>query len=118
MHCLWETPSTVALRRALIRAPELLARVCLDSPGSVPCLMTYDPDHVYVEIVAGELVVTRLDASLLQPIIRYNTHDPCGRVDRERGIELLAELDPGLARALPEPLIWLYDRAAPTGGGS
>jgi phenylacetate-coenzyme A ligase PaaK-like adenylate-forming protein len=112
MHCLWETPSTIALRRALLRAPEQLDRVCLAAPPSAPCLMTYDPDHLHVEIVAGELVITRLDETLLQPIIRYNTHDPCGHVDRERARELLADLAPELAPQLPDPLIWLYDRAA------
>jgi hypothetical protein len=115
MHCLWETPSTIALRRALLRTPEQLARVCLEPPEAVPCLMTYDPDHTYVEIIAGELVVTRLDDTLLQPIIRYNTHDPCGHVDRERAIEFLADVAPELARQLPDPLIWLHDRTAATG---
>jgi phenylacetate-CoA ligase len=115
MHCLWETPSTVALRRVLIRAPEQLARICLGAPAAVPCLMTYDPEHLYVEIVAGELVVTRLDETLLQPLIRYNTHDPCGYVDRERALEFLADVAPELAQRLPDPLIWLSDRTTVTG---
>ena len=77
MHLMWETPATVMVRRVLERSG--LRRV--GSP--YPCLMTYDPEHLHVEIIDGELVLSKLDPDALQPIIRYNSHDPCEPVDLE-----------------------------------
>lgn len=110
MHILWETPTTVLLRRLLARDPAQLAGVCAGTPGSLPCVMTWDPEHVHVEIVAGELILTRLEPDLLQPVIRYNTHDRCGHVDLERAIQCLMDAHLEAPIALPERLIWLDSR--------
>jgi hypothetical protein len=109
-HLLWETPSTVALRRALIRDPNARDLVCPGAPANTPSLMSYDPEHLLVECVAGELVLTRLDSTHVQPIIRYNSHDRCGWVDRVRAAEFLAATNPHLASRLPEQLVWVAGR--------
>jgi phenylacetate-CoA ligase len=108
VHILWETPATAVLRRALAQDGARLAAVCPGNPRSLPCIMTYDPEHVFVETIGGELILTRLDRELLQPLVRYNTHERCGHVDLVQAAACLAER--GLSTALPERLIWLDPR--------
>jgi phenylacetate-coenzyme A ligase PaaK-like adenylate-forming protein len=108
MHLLWETAATVMVRRLLDRSG--LGRV--RSPHPIPCLMTYDPEHLHVEIVDGELVLSKLDPDALQPIIRYNSHDRCEPVDLAAVARLLALADPVGALQLPQPLIWIGMRDA------
>ncbi len=69
----FETPTTIALRRASALDRGLEYQL-FGSSGSttLPALYQYNPKHVYFEQMGRELALTARTAS---PLIRYNIHD-------------------------------------------
>lgn len=82
----YETPETIAFRRAM-RVHAALRRACIGADdGKIPALFAYRPDDIYFEERGGELLFS---AKTAIPLIRYNIHD-IGAL--YRGVEINALL--------------------------
>lgn len=92
-----ETAATIALRSYFHTHPEESRERF--GTETVPMLLAQDP-HVFVEVVDGELVVTK---DQLIPLIRYNTKDAGGLLER-------ADCPP--IDGLPERMVYVYGRAS------
>ena len=92
-----ETAATIALRSYYQANPE----ICLERFGttSPPMLLALDP-HVYVEVIDGELVVSK---DQLIPLLRYNTKDAGGLLERHECPDI---------EGLPEHMVYVYGRAS------
>lgn len=92
-----ETDATIALRTYYHNHPE----ECQERFGttSVPMLLALSPD-LYLEVLDGELVVTK---DQLVPLIRYNTKDAGGILDRADCPDIAG---------LPEQMVYVYGRAS------
>ncbi len=106
LNLFFETPETVALRRAWTAAPP---------PALRPTYFCYDPLRSYVEIVdtdghgVGELVITVLDARAPIPLVRYRTGDLAYRV-RPDDLRGMREELRTLPERLPFPIVALVGR--------
>ena len=70
-----ENDFTIGLRNAVLRRPDLAARL-LKFPGAVPVIFQFNPADFHLETTAGgELLVTLCRPGYLAPKIRYNLHD-------------------------------------------
>ena len=82
VNLFWETPSLIALRRALHRDAALREAVLGKGTRSVPMIFAYDPDWIFVEVLTGgRLAVSTLDSSRRIPLIRYVTGDKVRRLE-------------------------------------
>ncbi len=113
----YETRLCLLLRRLCVRTPALAEALF----GSVvlPSFHQYDPHHAYLEVVEGEILLTKGGAL---PLVRYNTHDCGGLLSldevlarcREHGYDLLAELAArgyGPEAVRPLPFLYVFGRS-------
>jgi phenylacetate-CoA ligase len=108
LHLCYETPATIALRRA-IRRDAALARDILGSAhddGAVPAILSYEPRRTFIESVDrdahgyGRLTISMLDPELPISLLRYQTGDTVRLLDREavagalrqRGIDSIGDV--------------------------
>ncbi len=66
-----ETPLSIFIRRAAWKNPAF-CKALFGECEAVPGFVQYHPEHIYLESVHGELVVT---ADTATPLLRYNLHD-------------------------------------------
>ena len=79
----YETPGTVALRRAAAKNPEFARDLFgIDLSRTVlPMLYSFNPQRIFIEAVAsniegyGQMTVSMLDPGLTIPLLRYQTGD-------------------------------------------
>ncbi len=91
LHLLYETPATIALRRAAVASPSLATALWGSVPRTSPepMLMTYDADRLFLEADApdadgfGALTVTMLD-QVPVPLPRYQSGDLVAFLDHHR----------------------------------
>jgi phenylacetate-CoA ligase len=113
----YETRLCLLLRRLCVQTPALAQ--ALFGSTVLPSIHQYDPRRVFLEVEAGEIVLTKPGPV---PLVRYNTHD-CGglltleavrQCCRDHGYDLVTELQ---ARGLgPEalctrPLLYVFGRS-------
>ena len=112
LHLGYETPATVALRRAAAADPEFAQALFGTDPSrmALPMLYSFNPQRIFVESVApepdgyGQMTVSLLDPGLTVPLLRYQTGDairlpaPDAVADaaRRHGVALPARLPPTL----------------------
>jgi phenylacetate-CoA ligase len=115
LHLCYETPATIAVRRAAFRNASL-SRVLFGDCTMLPIVMTYNAERTLIEAVDrdtdgyGRMTVSMLDSTTPIPLLRYQTGDVVrlldsvcvGRELARRGIEL-----PG---PLPEALVAIAGR--------
>jgi phenylacetate-CoA ligase len=91
LHLLFETPATIALRRALAR-DAAMARVVLAVEGAervLPMIFSFDPDRTFIEVLEpdaagyGGLTISLLDTDAPIPLLRYQTGDRVRLLNRD-----------------------------------
>lgn len=118
LHLCYETPATIALRRAAAAAPALAEALFGPDAGAtaLPMVFTYDPARTFVEVVDadaagdGRLTISLLDAELSLPLLRYQTGDTARLLDAGRVQALAAAHGVTLPGALPPLLVALKGR--------
>lgn len=113
LHLCYETPATIAVRRALRRHPDLRAELLGDGAGDampVPMILAFNPGRTFLEVLDrakdgfGRLTVSMLGAGQVLPMLRYQPGDVAAILDSRRlaaglarrGIRLPAELPPAI----------------------
>jgi phenylacetate-coenzyme A ligase PaaK-like adenylate-forming protein len=112
LHLCFETPSTIAVRRAAHRDP-LLARELFGDCPVLPTVLAYDERRTLIEALGldqagyGRMTVSMLDPTLPMPLLRYQTGDVVRWLDPSRiilalwrrGVKVAGPLPPMLALA-------------------
>lgn len=96
-----ETEATIRLRKLFDKDKALARKIFLTDDA--PMILALSP-KVYVEIIDGEIVVTK---DQFIPLIRYNTKDSGGLLRRN---ELKGIVPDELYETLPEEMIYVYGR--------
>jgi len=128
LHLGYETPATIALRRAAHRDP-VVAREIFGVDGGagapVPMLFAYNPLRMFVETLDaheagyGALTISMLDPSRRIPMLRFQAGDIAALLDSDRVASMAAARGLSLPGALPRHLFALRGRSTevlPTGG--
>jgi phenylacetate-CoA ligase len=119
LHLCFETPATIAVRRAAITdrrlARALFGTDSTDTPA--PMVFTFNPLRTFIETVGpddtgfGALTVSMLDPTSPIPLLRYQTGDVARLLDRELVHHLLREAGIGAGSGLPDHLVALRGRS-------
>jgi phenylacetate-CoA ligase len=118
LHLCHETPSTIALRRAAHKNPELARELLgVHGPGRVlPMIFAFDPARTLIEIIEpdrsgyGNIAVSILDLNALVPLLRYQTGDIGRLLDGKTASEIFRHHSLSLPDGLPDNLIVLKGR--------
>lgn len=118
LHLCYETPATIALRRAAHENPDLARELLgVDGPGTVlPMIFAFDPLRTLIEIIKpdgsgyGDIAVSILDLNALVPLLRYQTGDIGRLLDGKAVSEILRHHGLNLPDELPGHLIVLKGR--------
>jgi phenylacetate-CoA ligase len=122
LHLCYETPATIALRRAAWADPDL-ARALLGvaKPGrALPTILAFNPLRTFIEIAQpdsagyGHLTISMLDAERPVPLLRYQTGDVARLLDPDFVTETLRRQGLTIPRELPAQLLALEGRARET----
>lgn len=111
LNILWETPSTMGIRRAAALDSKFRAALLGREEDLCPMLFQYHPLKIHVEEVRDRLVFTNLDAGALTPIVRYASGDHGLIIPYERAVKALKAV--GLERYIPRfniPIVAVKDR--------
>jgi phenylacetate-CoA ligase len=112
LHLCYETPATIAVRRAALQDPEL-ARDLFGECDVLPMVLAYDERRTLIESLDidqagyGRMTISMLDSSLPIPLLRYQTGDMVRLLDPSRviielfrrGVRVRGPLPPMLALA-------------------
>lgn len=118
LHLCYETPATIALRRAAHENPDLARELFgVHGPGMVlPMIFTFDPLRTLIEIIKpdgsgyGDIAVSILDLNALVPLLRYQTGDIGRLLDGKAVREILRHHALSLPDDPPGHLIVLKGR--------
>ncbi len=119
LHLCFETPATIAVRRALRQDPDL--RVELLGAGAadgmpVPMVLAFNPERTFVEILDpaedgfGRLTVSMLGPGQVLPLLRYQPGDVAAILDSQRLSAGLASRGIRLPEGLPAAILALRGR--------
>jgi phenylacetate-CoA ligase len=126
LHLCYETPATVAVRRAAWRN-QCIARDLFGVSHAgiaVPMVLAFNPERTFIEIAEpgaggyGRLTLSMLDAQLPIPLLRYQPGDIARLLDADSVIEALNRHGVHVPADMPSNLIALQGRAKealPTG---
>lgn len=108
LHLCYETPATIAVRRAAWASPGLAADVLgAERPAAaLPMILAFNPQRTFTEVLEpdaagyGDLTISMLDGELPIPLLRYQTGDRARLLDpaavsaalRRHGVAVPAEL--------------------------
>jgi phenylacetate-CoA ligase len=119
LHLCYETPATIALRRAAFSQPSF-ARDLLGAGAEaglpLPMIFSFDPTRTFLEVVEpdvdgyGRLATSMLDAERTLPMLRYQTGDIVRLVDRAQVLALAQRHGVAVAGDLPPALVALRGR--------
>jgi phenylacetate-CoA ligase len=118
LHLCYETPATIALRRAVGGNPALAVDV-LGTPsddGAPPAILSYEPRRTFMESVDrdphgfGRLTVSMLDTELPISLLRYQTGDLVRLLDRQAVLAALQRHGIHTIMDLPGELLALQGR--------
>jgi phenylacetate-CoA ligase len=128
LHLGYETPSTVAVRRAAHQDPAFareLFGAAVAAGAPLPMLFAFNPLRMYPEILHadadgyGALTISMLDVSRRIPMLRYQAGDIAAVLDADHVAALAAARKIRLPAPLPRHLFALRGRASealPNGG--
>jgi phenylacetate-CoA ligase len=113
----YETRLCLLLRRLCVQTPALAQ--ALFGSMVLPSFHQYDPGRAFLEVEAGEIVLTKPGPV---PLVRYNTHDCGGLLTieavvgccRDHGYDLVAELQArglGPPALCPRPFLYVFGRS-------
>jgi phenylacetate-CoA ligase len=119
LHLCFETPATIALRRAaaMNRAFAHDLGVDLGAGRPVPMIFTNDGHRTYIEAVEpdregyGVMTISMLDPARSVPILRYQTGDIVRLLDPEHAAAMARRHGVHLPAELPASLVALQGRA-------
>lgn len=115
LHLGFETPSTIAVRRAAARDASL-ARELFGEYSVLPAVLAYDPRRTWMETVDadssgfGRLTISMLDTGLAVPLMRYQTGDIVRLLDARCIEERLKAYGVTLPGPLPAAMLALAGR--------
>jgi phenylacetate-coenzyme A ligase PaaK-like adenylate-forming protein len=115
LHLCFETPATIALRRAAARDAGL-ARELFGDFAVLPTVLAYNPQRTLIEAVDpdaagyGRLTISMLDTALPVPLLRYQTGDVVRMLDSQRVAACLKERGYTLPAPLPGTMLALAGR--------
>jgi phenylacetate-CoA ligase len=115
LHLCFETPATIALRRAAAR-DAALARELFGEFTVLPMVLAYNPDRTWIEAVDpdssgyGRMTISMLDAELPVPLLRYQTGDIACLLDSRRIARELGQRGVTLPGVLPDTMLALAGR--------
>jgi phenylacetate-CoA ligase len=115
LHLCFETPATIAVRRAAASDPELAHELFGDF-AVLPMVLAYNPARTLMESVAadssgyGRLTISMLDTTLPVPLLRYQTGDVVRLLDSQRITAILQQRGVALPGPLPEAMLALAGR--------
>ena len=118
LNLCYETPATIALRRAASDNPEFARELFGIDPNRMvlPMLYSFNPQRLFVEAVGpdadgyGQMTVSMLDPSLAIPLMRYQTGDAIRLPDPVKVAELARRHGIALPTELPQTLLALKGR--------
>lgn len=119
LHLFFETPATIALRRAAHRRPEFCRALLGTDPAdtTLPLLFTYHSERTFLEIVEpdrdgfGGLAVSLLEDEAPLPLLRYQTGDVGRLLDAAQVRTACARHGVPCPDALPGALLAIRGRA-------
>lgn len=117
LHLCYETPATIAVRRAAFSDPEL-AREVLATRGeeTPPMLFAFNPLRTFIEIAEpdlggyGRMTISILDDEAPLPLLRYQTGDVARLLDAADVADAVARRGVVLPSDLPPMLLALKGR--------
>ena len=115
LHLCYETPATIALRRAALRCPTL-AEGLFGESGGAPAILAYNTQRTLIESIDcdssgyGWLTISMLDDSLPVPLPRYQTGDMVRLIDPKSVAAHLQRSGLSLPGDLPDALLVLRGR--------
>jgi phenylacetate-CoA ligase len=115
LHLCFETPATIALRRAAARDATLTHELFGDV-AVLPMVLAYNPQRTLMEAVEpdaahyGRLTVSMLDTALPIPLLRYQTGDVVRLLDSRRIEATLKDRGVTLPGPLPAAMLALAGR--------
>jgi phenylacetate-CoA ligase len=119
LHLAYETPATIALRRAA-RAHPAFARELLGAgvgdETCLPMIFTFNPGRTFLEVIApdgdgyGRMTTTLLDPAATLPLLRYQAGDVIRLLDRTQVMAAARRHDVTLEADLPAALLALRGR--------
>ncbi len=98
-----ESKNTIRLRKFFMRNPALCKDVFKSE--DVPMILEKS-SNAYIEIIDGNIVLTK---DQLIPLIRYNTKDSGGLLEKEK---LKGEIPEGMFNKLPETMLYVFGRVS------
>ena len=118
LHLCYETPATIALRRAVLTNPELSRDLLgVDGDGGVlPMIFTFNPLRIFIEIMNadqngyGAMTFSTLNPEALVPLLRYQTGDIARLLDAGEVDEIIHKHKVALPEELPRSLVAVRGR--------
>ena len=115
LHLCFETPATIALRRAAAR-DAALARELFGEFAVLPMVLAHNPNRTWIEAVDpdssgyGRMTISMLDTELPIPLLRYQTGDVVRLLDSRAVAQGLAMRGVTLPGVLPDTMLALAGR--------
>jgi len=118
LNLCYETPATIALRRAASNNPEFARDVFGIDPSrmTLPMLYSFNPQRIFAESVApdadgyGQMTVFMLDTGLTIPLLRYHTGDAIRLLQPGEVVQAAHRHGISLPAELPQTLLALKGR--------
>ena len=122
LHLCYETPATIAVRRAAWTNPGVARDLLAVENGAsaIPMIFTFNPLRTFIEVTEpdargyGQLTISMLDAELPLPLLRYQTGDVARLLDADETSGVLRRHGLDVPEALPRTLLALEGRASET----
>lgn len=118
LHLCYETPATIALRRAVL-TNRGLSRDLLGVDGdetALPMIFTFNPLRIFIEIMNadqngyGAMTFSTLNPEALVPLLRYQTGDIAHLLDADEVDEIMRKHKVTIPEGLPQNLLALRGR--------
>ncbi len=119
LHLCYETPATMALRRAAWKNPDLARDLLgvLHAGEALPTVLAFSSSRTYMEILEpdcagyGRLTISMLDTGLPIPLLRYQSGDVARLLDASTVAGILHRHGVDVPPEIPSSLIALRGRA-------
>ena len=120
LHLLYETPTTIALRRAACANPAFARDLFGNGVGEellLPMVFTFDPLRTFIEVDGtdrdgyGRMTTTMLEPERTMPLLRYQTGDIVRLIDRAQALNVARRHGLSIdSEMLPSALVALRGR--------